>query len=344
MRAGCLAAVLLIVPSVALAETTAVLASKYARYQSCMENALGNVAYQKLKASAQLNKWGVPTAESIEKLPPKIRESDATCRRAGALAEQRTTDTPPPLAPKAENEPQAEAARAPPLPMAPAKPAIQPAAPHAPLAEGAGPPVLPSSHTPPLHAQVHDVDFDAATQRINQSFQGSAAVDVPSYVKTGKPFTVYLRVAPGSLAPLLEGLKGTEAGTVAGGQQDVRLMPLMTAAISGLDFKISPADPYERAVSPTETTTWEWQVEATKAGLNQLQFDLYGTLKVQGEEAKKDLFTYGAKVDVAVDWAGVLEEYWQWIATTLLIPAAAGLWALFRQRRTPRPLSSAEKT
>ena len=118
-------------------------------------------------------------------------------------------------------------------------------------------------------------------------------------------------------------------------------MPLMTATLTGLDFKISPPEGREQALSSKEPTTWTFQVEALKAGLNPLKFELNGTLKVEGQEVQRTFFSYEETVDVAVNWLGLLEEYWQWIATTLLLPAAAGLWAFFRKRRSASPSAAA---
>jgi hypothetical protein len=48
---------------------------------------------------------------------------------------------------------------------------------------------------------------------------------------------------------------------------------------------------------------------------------------VEGKEVTRNFYQYRQKVDVAVRPIGFVEKYWQWLVTTLAIPAIGAIWA-----------------
>ena len=65
--------------------------------------------------------------------------------------------------------------------------------------------------------------------------------------------------------------------------------------------------------------------------MQKLTFRLAGTLTIEGKEVPRDFYEYEQKVYVAVSPINFVHKYWQWLATTIAIPAVGALWALFRK-------------
>jgi hypothetical protein len=149
---------------------------------------------------------------------------------------------------------------------------------------------------------------------------------------TGDHYPVYLRVSPEKLEAVIKGLKDEfpENQTVKG-KRGVKLTPRMTATVSGFGFDVEPKGGQVQAVSATELTTWPWQVKATESGLLTLTFTLSGTLTIEGKEVARNFYQYQQKVQVEVSPMGFAQQYWQWLVTTLAIPAIGAVWALFRK-------------
>jgi len=159
-------------------------------------------------------------------------------------------------------------------------------------------------------------------------------VSAPNKATSGEAFNVYLRISPKSLAELLTSVRADypENETVKG-KDGVKLVPRMTASVSGDGFEVSPKEDQAQAVSSTEQTTWQWQVKPTESGPLSLTFKLTGSLSVQGKDLPRNYYAYTQKVDVAVNPGGFIERNWQWLATTLAIPGIGGLWALITKKQ-----------
>lgn len=181
------------------------------------------------------------------------------------------------------------------------------------------------------------VRFAAESEKIDGLVQGSVAVSAPSSTKVGDSFSVYLRVSPEKLSAVMQALRGEfpENLTVKG-QAGIKLTPRMSASVSGFGFEVMPKDGQVQAISAREATTWAWQVKANEPGVHTLTFTLSGTLTIEDKEVARNFYQYVQKVDVKVNPTGLLEQYWQWLVTTLAIPAIGAVWAVYRKRKGGR--------
>jgi hypothetical protein len=236
-----------------------------------------------------------------------------------------------------------EHAIAPPIPLP-----IQPAG-----GTGAAPPTVelqkpaPPPPPPPSPPATHEAapapspappgaaaDFAAEATQVGELVTGSAAVAAPASGKVGTPFSVYLRVSPDKLQSLLRSLKADHPeDTTLKGKEGVKLAPEMIASVTGFDFDVSPPGDQTQAVSSTDATTWSWEINPTRAGVIKLNFALYGTLYVNGKPLPRKLYDYQQAVQVAISPAGFIEQNWQWLVTTLALPAIGAAWAFFRRSR-----------
>ena len=185
--------------------------------------------------------------------------------------------------------------------------------------------------TPPVSANP-STTLAAESAKIDALVQGSAGVSAPPSGKVSETFTVYLRVSPDKLTALLANMKAEhpENATLQG--KGVKLTPRMTATASGEGFDISPKEGQVQAVSSTDTTAWQWQVTPTKSGVKTVTIRLTGNLIVEGVDTPRTFFLDDEHIQVAISPGGFLEQYWQWLATTVAIPIVGALWALFRKR------------
>lgn len=174
--------------------------------------------------------------------------------------------------------------------------------------------------------------LEKETEKIDGLVKGSAGVSSPNKAKAGDSFAVYLRVSPdGAVQDLLRSLKQEIPGneTVLG-RGNIGLTPRMTAGLSGFGFEILPKDVVTQAVSAKDPTTWVWQVKPVESGRLTLSFTLSGTLLIEGKEVPRNYY-YTQDVEVAVSPMGFVSKYWQWLVTTLAIPAIAWLWSWWKR-------------
>jgi len=226
---------------------------------------------------------------------------------------------------------------------------IEPPAPHheklaAPPAAG-----LPAAVTPPAALPqpaptaapapaiaTATADPDAAlaqdSAQIDALVQGSAAVSAPDKGTVGESFIAYLRVSPDKLATVLAQLKADHPEDAVQKGQGIRLTPRMTATASGEGLAVSPEQGQVQGVSSTETTEWQWQVTPTTSGVHTLTVTLTGSLNVQGQDTPRNFLAANQTIEVPVSIPNFFQQNWQWLVSTLALPAIGALWAVFRKR------------
>ena len=195
----------------------------------------------------------------------------------------------------------------------------------------------PAPAVPPAINQADPVVVLATeTKRIDSLVTGSAAVSAPQHVREGEPFNLYLRVSRAGLDELLNSLASDAPGNATRrGKTGVKLTPRMVATVHGFGFEFTPKESVPQAVSASEMTTWDWQAEATESGDLTIMFSLAGTLIVEGKEVPRDFYSYQQQVHVDVSPMGFVGRNWQWLSTSLVLPAFGALWVAFRRPKTP---------
>ena len=220
---------------------------------------------------------------------------------------------------------------------------IEPPAPHeeklaAPPAAGlpaavAPPTALPQpAPTPAVAAADPDAALAQDSAQIDALVQGSAAVSAPDKGRVGESFIAYLRVSPDKLATVLAQLKADHPEDAVQKGQGIRLTPRMTATASGEGLAVSPKEGQVQAVSSTETTEWQWQVTPTTSGVHTLTVTLTGSLNVQGQDTPRNFLAANQTIEVPVSIPSFFQQNWQWLVSTLALPAIGALWAVFRKR------------
>lgn len=66
-------------------------------------------------------------------------------------------------------------------------------------------------------------------------------------------------------------------------------------------------------------------------------FTLTGTVLIEGKETPVNAYAYAQPVQVQVSPLGFVARNWQWLMTTLALPALGALWMRLRAPKAPRP-------
>jgi hypothetical protein len=166
------------------------------------------------------------------------------------------------------------------------------------------------------------------------------AFNVPSDMKRDEAANIELLL---DVHKTIEELKSsiTEEGARVG--QQVKFSNRMEARLSGPHFQISTSDPEVRAVEQQETVKWTWAVVPTARGKQTLHLTLSAYVLADGAETPTIIRTFDRDIDVHVtagQWlADTVSGHWEWLATTLVIPAAGFAWSRRRRKGQNSPPS-----
>ena len=178
---------------------------------------------------------------------------------------------------------------------------------------------------PPMSAEQL---IQRVSEQINRLVEGSAAIHSPKSVTRGESFQVHLDIAPAKLEQLLRDKTRVKSRIAF---DRAKLTPVMAARLTGIGFEINPKDAVEQAISGATITSWSWQAKATDSGMRKLTIKLAGTIEIEGKSLPREFYEYTKEVEVSVGIRGFVEQYWQWLATSIALPIAAWAWTLFKR-------------
>ena len=149
-----------------------------------------------------------------------------------------------------------------------------------------------------------------------------------------------------SLAESIDDLKKALQARVSGGVEGttIKVSPTMEAHLTGSAFQITSVTPEVQAISAATTTEWQWQVSATKGGIQSLHLTLDARVSIDGNNVEYVIHRVDKVIKVRVSWLSVVLQFisdhleWLW---SLLVPAALFLWHKLRSRKR-RNASNAE--
>ena len=160
---------------------------------------------------------------------------------------------------------------------------------------------------------------------------GRIEFNTPPTLKLGETATIHLVL---SLRETHQQLRGriSEIGETAGGE--VRVSDDMEAKLLSSQFEIKPLGDERKPVSAEDTTEWFWQIKPIDTGVLELRITLSAFVRVAGEEKKREIKVFSKKLEIRVTWLDRASDFvggnWQWLWTTIAVPAAA--WMIARRR------------
>ena len=106
----------------------------------------------------------------------------------------------------------------------------------------------------------------------------------------------------------------------------IKWAPRTRATLSGPGFDITPQPEIELAVSPTSRTEWTWQVHPKDSGTQTLHLALEAIVPCEGKDCFRVIKTFDRDIEVRVSPIDFLEQNWQWLIATLILPFGVWLW------------------
>ena len=173
-----------------------------------------------------------------------------------------------------------------------------------------------------------------------QSAYGNVVFRSEEKMQLGHTYPVFVLLSPTSTKPALTSLlrsqiesarssserAAPDTGTITA--ETVAVSPRMRAHLTANadEFEISQVTSEDQDTTFESVTTWQWVVKPLKSGTD-LKLDLTISVILDGTGTPHAVNTYHRFIKVEVPLLALFSRVnWQWILSTLLIPAGAWLW------------------
>lgn len=121
---------------------------------------------------------------------------------------------------------------------------------------------------------------------------------------------------------------------------ELKVSEIMVATLTGIGFKIDPLAPIEHPMSESKPTSWEWQIQALKAGKQPLTLKLEAVVSINGKERNYQIETFSTEIIVSVttkDWIIDIFTKNPWLGGLIIPPVVAYLYRIYRNRNKLKP-------
>jgi hypothetical protein len=160
----------------------------------------------------------------------------------------------------------------------------------------------------------------------SQLYKANMVYSVPQVANIKDVIKVQLLIDPRKgLQELINSI--TVNGNSTG--KNIKVSKIVVAKIVAPNFTVTPITAEEQILS-NETTEWLWSLEPKSSGKHEVNVSITAVIEVGDKSAKHHIKTFDSTVNVVItatqllsDW---LTKYWQWLATTLLLPGIVWTW------------------
>lgn len=175
---------------------------------------------------------------------------------------------------------------------------------------------------------------------------GTMAYTVPSEMQVGKNYPIKLRISKTkNKVELIEGDRNITIydSTIQSKVviESIRVESIMSAQLIGDSdkFQITSLSTELQNIEETGYTEWEWRIKPLKGGQSYLKLIVKVRVKEDGQEFYKDITVFDKNVNVKSNigfslWS-FIQEYWQWIMTTIIIPLVIWWWKNRKDKKKP---------
>jgi len=115
----------------------------------------------------------------------------------------------------------------------------------------------------------------------------------------------------------------------------IRISKIVEAKLVAAGFDIVSLSSTRQAISQTEPTTWQWDLSGAPPGSHLLYLTINAVVTVDDVKVERTINTLDTSVVVEITNAQhlttLIQEYWQWIWSTLLLPIIIWLWKRYKQ-------------
>lgn len=164
---------------------------------------------------------------------------------------------------------------------------------------------------------------------------GQVMFNPPNRMRLGKAERVEVRVVQNTQTDLTQNLRGAGKPVV----ETHKVSQIMRVSLTGEKFEIVPLSELEQVVGTEDFTEWSFSVTPIESGHHPLHLAVTMVLDIPGRgEKAKTLPVIDRPIEVEVDSLfmakAFAQENWEWLASGVLLPAAA--WSAERVRRRRR--------
>lgn len=115
----------------------------------------------------------------------------------------------------------------------------------------------------------------------------------------------------------------------------VLISKIVNASLVSSGFDVAPITPTRQAISPSQPTTWVWELTPREEGTHSVHVSLNAIVTVGDDKAERSIRTFDHEVDVTItttQWVvRFFHNHWEWLFGTILIPIIGVAWARYRR-------------
>lgn len=194
------------------------------------------------------------------------------------------------------------------------------------------PPIAPVVRVPvrravPVSAAPVPIRVDAIAAQLKDA---TMVFDIPQFNNVRDSIRTQLTIDPTkTVDELLASAPSTS--TVSA----VQVSKVLEVKLVAPDFKIIAATPDRQAVSEWEPTVWKWELSGATPGKHDVHLSINAIVTIDGDRAERSVRTFEKTITIEITPAqqlsDLIKQYWQWIWTTLLLPAGMWIWKRFKR-------------
>ena len=178
---------------------------------------------------------------------------------------------------------------------------------------------------------IEDKTIQNESNVVENTSAGIMAYSVPEEMKVGNTYNIKLRISrENNKIQLVQGDRNIPINDISVKSvvtiESVRVEPIMSAQLISEEskFEISSSSTEIQNIEERGYTEWEWLIKPLKGGDNFLKLIVKVRVKEDGQEFYKDITVFDKKIsvksNVVFSVKGFLNQYWQWLMTTIIIP------------------------
>lgn len=111
---------------------------------------------------------------------------------------------------------------------------------------------------------------------------------------------------------------------------------IVSATITAPDFEIKKVTPERQVLSASNNTTWLWTLRPKTSGFHKIDVGVTAIVTTNNKEIDHHMKTFKKTVEIEITSTQILlqwlSEYWEWLASTIVIPLLLWLYNLRRKR------------
>lgn len=178
---------------------------------------------------------------------------------------------------------------------------------------------------------IEDKTIQNKTELVENNSAGIMAYSVPEEMKVGNTYNIKLRITrENNKIQLVQGDRNIPINDISVKSvvtiESVRVEPIMSAQLISEEskFEISSSSTEVQNIEERGYTEWQWLIKPLKGGENFLKLIVKVRVKEDGQEFYKDITVFDKKIsvksNVVFSVKGFINQYWQWLMTTIIIP------------------------